>query len=304
MNRCVRIAALLIIGIAGGYQAAGNSFEGLAGVDIANAIRRYYAPGKSVSAPSALPKWFDEGDVVSELAPTSWWGSDAPVDYYNYVGGSYDFKYYRSDYPPGEVKTVLNSGDGWTVGIDSIAGAATNVWEPAKDRRGDLARRLMYMVVMYPRNLWKGRGIMIFAEDSTKMLTAYGKRLLLEWHRADPVSDLERSECEIVSQVQGNINPFVELPELAEYLWGMHAGEGFISPENRDQLPLKAVYSKAEDEYIDLYSPYVALNSQWTLDGEPVRAKRIATSELSLGTHELKFVNTSAQGGLKITVKP
>jgi len=42
----------------------------------------------------------------------------------------------------------------------------------------------------------------------------------LEWHRADPVSAKEIKRNEAVYQKQGNRNPYVDHPELAEHIWG------------------------------------------------------------------------------------
>ena len=45
--------------------------------------------------------------------------------------------------------------------------------------------------------------------------------LLMKWHREDPVSEKERDRNEAVFGFQNNRNPFIDRPELAEYLWGL-----------------------------------------------------------------------------------
>ena len=44
--------------------------------------------------------------------------------------------------------------------------------------------------------------------------------LFLKWHRNDAVSAKERRRNNAVEEVQGNRNPFVDAPELVEYIWG------------------------------------------------------------------------------------
>ena len=40
------------------------------------------------------------------------------------------------------------------------------------------------------------------------------------WHRDDPVDDEERRRNNVIEQVQGNRNPFIDEPDRAEALQG------------------------------------------------------------------------------------
>jgi len=51
-------------------------------------------------------------------------------------------------------------------------------------------------------------------------LKPYAVDLLIKWHRDDPVSEKEINRNNEVYRVQGNRNPFVDFPELAEHIWG------------------------------------------------------------------------------------
>jgi hypothetical protein len=44
--------------------------------------------------------------------------------------------------------------------------------------------------------------------------------LLLEWHRIDPVSEKEKLRAIEVNKIQGNRNPFIDYPQLVDYIWG------------------------------------------------------------------------------------
>ena len=47
----------------------------------------------------------------------------------------------------------------------------------------------------------------------------------MKWHRQDPVSQKEIDRNNGIQSVQGNRNPFIDYPYLAEYLWGEKASE-------------------------------------------------------------------------------
>src|SRR5699024_4576023 len=54
---------------------------------------------------------------------------------------------------------------------------------------------------------------------------------LLEWNQIDPPDDFEMNRNNIVYEWQKNRNPFIDYPELIEYLWGDHAGEVWHQPD-------------------------------------------------------------------------
>ena len=47
----------------------------------------------------------------------------------------------------------------------------------------------------------------------------------MDWHRADPVSEKERRRAETVFSIQGNRNPYIDYPELVEFIWGNKKGQ-------------------------------------------------------------------------------
>ena len=64
-------------------------------------------------------------------------------------------------------------------------------------------------------------------------LNSWAVELLLKWHREDPVSQKEVDRNEIVYEYQNNRNPYIDFPDLAEYIWGTKVGESF-SPGTSD----------------------------------------------------------------------
>ena len=111
------------------------------------------------------------------------------------------------------------------------------VYEPDDEFKGDLARSYFYMVTCYINQKFTyadGGQDMFTYENNTAQLSQYSIDLLLKWHRQDPVSQRELVRSEVIygntiynkcNYRQGNRNPFIDYPCLAEYIWGEHKGE-------------------------------------------------------------------------------
>ena len=112
-------------------------------------------------------------------------------------------------------------------------------FEPADKYKGDFARMYMYMVIRYkPGNsnsvnlAAAGDGQKMFnSTDTNYGLTDYSIALLMKWHRQDPVSQKEIDRNNGMETTQGNRNPFIDYPCLAEYLWGNKAGQAVTLSE-------------------------------------------------------------------------
>ena len=99
------------------------------------------------------------------------------------------------------------------------------IYEPDDEYKGDFARTYFYMVARYrDRNLDASEGSEVFTSNKTN-LTDYAKDLFLKWHRQDPVSQKEIDRNQAVYGIQHNRNPFIDYPDLAEYIWGNKVGQ-------------------------------------------------------------------------------
>ena len=103
------------------------------------------------------------------------------------------------------------------------------VFEPDDEFKGDFARMHMYMRVRYKdMDMTSGNGSKMFNKtDANYGMTAYAIALLMKWHRIDPVSQKEIDRNNAMEKEQGNRNPFIDYPILAEYLWGEKTNETF-----------------------------------------------------------------------------
>lgn len=276
-------------------------FEGLSGQALADAVRREYAPREAADGGFNAPEWMSPAELDIRLVPDSWWLDGPTNDLYNIFSGPSEFSLARYDYVPAPLDSVTASGEGWEVGT----AFGTNAWQPSSDRRGDLARRMMYMALMYPQQLWCSRAMTVFEDGDWPLLSDAGAEAYLGWHRSDPVDRREEAEMALVMESQGNANPFVEMPELAEYLWGDRAGMGFVPPETeKNRTVLRGTYSRSADKVIDLYSPHVPEGAVWTLDGRAATGQSIDISNVPTGLHELTFTAGDLRGKLTVNITP
>jgi endonuclease I len=111
-----------------------------------------------------------------------------------------------------------------------------NVFEPIDAAKGDVARIIMYMFVHYNspttlENNTNKSGTVNTTESSqtsgnlplTNVIAgtkAEAFELILKWHNEDPVDASEIQRNEAVYKIQGNRNPFIDIPSLADYIWG------------------------------------------------------------------------------------
>ena len=181
--------------------------------------------------------------------PKSWYGgstSGPGCDIFHLVPTDGKVNGIRSNYPFGEVSSAdynkhgnkKGSAKSITItGGNTIAGntgatisASGTVFEPRDEYKGDFARGYMGALLR-----WAGEKAFTEKEGSKTFttnfstgsfgLTKYGVALLMKWHRQDPVSKKEIDRNNGIQQTQGNRNPFIDYPYLAEYIWGEKAGQ-------------------------------------------------------------------------------
>ena len=177
-------------------------------------------------------KYVCDGWNKEHVCCQSWLGSGPMVsDMFNVYPTDARVNNLRSNYPYGVVGTNKGiSGDPdhhalGKLGTSSKAGYSGTCYEPDDQYKGDLARTFFYMVARYRTNvLNSGYGSNMFTSNPTN-LTNYSLSFLLEWHRNDPVSQKEIDRNQGVYGEQNNRNPFIDYPELVEYIWGTKVGQ-------------------------------------------------------------------------------
>jgi len=181
-------------------------------------------------------------------------------------------------------------------------------WEPPDYVKGDIARILFYMVVRYDpgvdheNNTFDLELVDYTTPNNTEPIL--GKlSSLLDWHLSDPVDDFEINRNQIIFGFQENRNPFIDHPNLVNYLWGDNVGlvwnENLTVPEN--EIVKTIIYpnpssgiinfsSDMEDEFIEIFN----------LNGQNILNKIIDSSnsvELDLPSG-IYFLRSNTKSGI------
>ncbi len=94
------------------------------------------------------------------------------------------------------------------------SGSTSNAW------KGDVARALFYMAVRY-------NGLNVVNGDPAESPDGFIGDLtsLLNWNTLDPADDFEMNRNNIIYNWQKNRNPFIDMPNLASYIFGTNVGQ-------------------------------------------------------------------------------
>jgi len=177
--------------------------------------------------------------------PQSYWGggtSGIGCDIFHLVPTDGKINGVRSNDEFGEVNggtdwngNKSGSAGSWSTDKKTIASTAGeviqgsgNVFEPKDQYKGDFARGYMGTIIKWQQsNLTTGNNFFSgsYTPSAYFGFTKKAVVLMMKWHREDPVSQKEIDRNNGIQSTQGNRNPFIDYPYLAEYIWGEHAGE-------------------------------------------------------------------------------
>lgn len=99
--------------------------------------------------------------------------------------------------------------------FDEVAGGELPGCETAQVGRGENIRSQAFE----PPSISKGniaRAMMYFSLRYQTRLDQREQEVLLKWHQLDPVDEAELRRNEMIYELQGNRNPFIDYPELME----------------------------------------------------------------------------------------
>ena len=173
--------------------------------------------------------------------PNSWFGGSSSHKAYTDLFHLYPTDIYvnnqRGNLPFGECAngTRLSNGDivaKGRKGESTRSGYTGDVFEPDDEYKGDFARSYFYMATCYNDEIagWTQGNL---GGTSYPVFSDWTLQMLLEWHRLDPVSQKEIDRNEAIynnneSVKQGNRNPYIDYPELVEYVWGNKVGTNWV----------------------------------------------------------------------------
>ena len=184
--------------------------------------------------------------------PKSWWNNSGTGytqhnDLHHLLPTDRGVNTWHNNFPYGEVAVPLpnrTSANGSKLGACTYpfpGGYTGTAFEPIDEYKGDLARNYFYMATRYENefDVWGSYN------DAKPMLAGnkypgykpWAVSMLLKWHRQDPVSKKEKDRNNtIYSMYQKNRNPYIDHPELAEFIWGDSVGRAWKVPS--DTVPI------------------------------------------------------------------
>lgn len=230
--------------------------------------------------------------------PKSWFSEEAPMytDLFHlyptdgYVNGR------RRNYPFGEVDTATwddSQSTGKLGSAKSELGYKGTVFEPADEYKGDFARTYFYMVTRYEDRVagwYSSNSEARPTLDSTAYpaLSSWTAGMLLRWHRQDPVSGKETDRNNIIySRLQHNRNPFIDHPELAEYVWGDSVSAPWGGAADEDSEDSTAAPAVERSVSFKLYPNPAATELVVQLDDNEAQLRKVEALDMN-GTLRLR----------------
>ena len=192
--------------------------------------------GNSFRSASLCGNYSKVGDCINKehSFPKSWFDDKSPMmsDAFHIYPTDGKVNGQRSNYPYGECAngtTLPGSGSVQALGklgSSTFPGYSGTVFEPDDEYKGDFARSYFYMAAAYNSRISTWNSPML-AGNNYPCFSSWSVDLLLKWHRNDPVSDKETVRNDAVYAHQHNRNPFIDHPEMVEYIWGNKQGQGW-----------------------------------------------------------------------------
>ena len=118
---------------------------------------------------------------------------------------------------------VRANGGSYTTG--SCYWTNSTYFEPKDNIKGDVARILLYVYVRWGENN-------IYSDTSNGDRIIESLDTLLEWIALDPVDTWEMKRNDLIEDVQGNRNVFIDYPELAWKMFGRSIPDGLTTPSS------------------------------------------------------------------------
>ena len=158
--------------------------------------------------------------------------------------------------------------------------------------KGDVARAVFFMAIRY------NELDVVSGDPSNSTVGQLGDLdSLIVWHRIDPPDDYEMNRNNVIYTWQRNRNPFIDLPDLAEYLWGNKVGEFWDSLVGINDLEVEEfnIYPNPATNNINLSFDVdgeliiLDLNGR-TITKEHLNGRQINISNLKSGIYYLRII--------------
>lgn len=255
------------------------------------------------------------GDCINRehSFPKSWFDDKSPMksDAFHVYPTDGKVNGQRSNYPYGECSggTTLPSSGGvqalGRLGTSTFSGYSGKVFEPVDEYKGDFARTYFYMAAAYNTKIASWSSPML-AGNSYPAYTSWAVNLLLKWHRQDPVSQKELDRNEAVYKHQRNRNPFIDNPEMAEYIWGDKKSEKWYE----DEAPTPSLSQPSNDTSVSFGTVAVGyqvsryINIKGANLTAPLTVSVSEGSEFAISATTITAAAAMSGSGVSVTLRP
>ncbi|MCM1370096.1 MAG: endonuclease [Candidatus Amulumruptor caecigallinarius] len=296
MKKLIAFALILTGGFRASAEIPANYYseiDGKSGVDIINALQEISTGHTVVTYGDKTWKAFETTDTrsvadrqvwwdmysnnivwlpdhaslnVEHSVANSWWGGksgnkNAYSDLFHLNPSDQNANNRKSNNPPGMVAVadILDNGLS-KVGkpVEGQGGGSKNVFEPADEYKGDFARAYFYIFTAYKDASWILDENNAYVYEEGGALRSWARELLIKWHREDPVDSKEIDRNNKIYELQRNRNPFIDYPELAEFIWGSRSGEpvalSALQPAEAIDRPAAPVFGNSRLTGVNTYS--------------------------------------------------
>ncbi|HRZ31989.1 MAG TPA: endonuclease, partial [Flavobacterium sp.] len=139
--------------------------------------------------------------------------------------------------------------------------------------KGDVARSLFYMAVRY-------NGLTLVNGNPADNISGQIGDLasLLTWNSTDPADDFEMNRNNYIYTWQVNRNPFIDYPNLADYIWGENYGQQWfptLSQPKFDEANVRVYPIPTRDEITISGVESFAKVEIYAINGQQVLSKEI-----------------------------
>ncbi|MCB0398085.1 MAG: endonuclease [Winogradskyella sp.] len=168
--------------------------------------------------------------------------------------------------------------------------------------RGDVARSVLYMEIRY-------NGLQVVNGFPTTTGQLGDLATLLDWHRNDPPDDFEMNRNNVVYTWQFNRNPFIDQPDLVEYIWGNNVGEVWDQQLSIEENALKAIslYPNPTTDRLYIKGTDIMSIEVYSVEGKLLKQfnsiENYIDLELASGLYLLKLENEKGFVTRKIVVE-
>lgn len=238
----------------------------------------------------------------------SWLGNSSPQrsDAHHLIPTDGYVNNRRSSFPHGKVSSASwTSSNGSKLGSsDTSTGYSGTVFEPTDEFKGDFARMYFYVATRYESKIagWASNGSAgaILSGNSYPAYKSWFYNLMLAWNAADPVSDKEINRNNAIAVYQKNRNPYIDHPELADFIWGDKIGqlwsEGqtnyptLVSPKNASTVDFGSIaYMQSANNNVQVLATNLTGDLTLTLTGNNAANFELSTSTITKAQAEAGY---------------